>query len=129
MPSDNGFPFSRLLSGVGENAVRAVRLGLGVLATTAAQNITGLVAMAAVAIFMRSTPYFALGGEVILLLFLIYSNERSFRFAEKHPIPALMGGGALLEYLRDQSSKNKDIVVTDAPPVAGGPSGSGGDNA
>ncbi|HEY2034682.1 MAG TPA: hypothetical protein VGH02_13440 [Rhizomicrobium sp.] len=117
----DGIPnFNRLLTGIGGGAIRAIKLGLGVLATTAIQNIAGLVVIGLIAIFLRGMPLYALIGIAIVLCYMIYSSERSYRYAEKNPIPALLGGGALLQYLQSQAgAKDPKTIRGDSTPVAG----------
>ncbi len=61
----------------------------GVLATTAAQNIVGIAAALPVFYILGASPRVASPALVVILLFLVYSNERSFRFAKEYASPAL----------------------------------------
>jgi hypothetical protein len=57
---------------------------------------------------------------VLGLLFLGYVVERAFRYAEKNPLPALLGGAELLELFRDQrAAKNEALVINNEEPVLG----------
>jgi membrane protein implicated in regulation of membrane protease activity len=55
----------------------------------------GIVATAVATYALAANPPIALGAFAIGLLFLAYVVERSFRYAENNPLPALLGGGEL----------------------------------
>jgi hypothetical protein len=97
-----------------------IKLGPGVLGMMAVVNITGLIVVGLIFVFLRGETVLAALGGVLVLLFLFYANERAFRFADRHPIPALMGGTELLQFFKDQTSaRDKAIVVSSQAPTVG----------
>jgi hypothetical protein len=95
-----------------------VKLGPGVLATIIPINTVGLIAVAALVYALSSNPLYALIGLVFGLAFLVYANERAFRYAIKNPIPALLSGGEILQLIRHQTAaRDKSIVVEGKPEV------------
>jgi hypothetical protein len=96
-----------------------LRLGPGVLRSIIPIVSVGIIAIAALGYALSSNPYVALTAFVLGLLFLVYVVERSFRYAEKNPLPALFGGAELLELFRDQRSASNKTIVVDAPPEIG----------
>ena len=74
----------------------SVKLGPGVLGTIVPINTVGLVALMALVWALRTDPLYALIAFIVGLLFLVYANERAFRYAIKNPIPALLSGGEIL---------------------------------
>lgn len=98
-----------------------VKLGPGVLGTIVPINIVGLIAIAVLGYSLSGNPQIAIAALAIGVGFLIYANERAFRYAEKNPIPALLGGGELLQLFRDQmSAKDKTIITESLPSIAAG---------
>jgi hypothetical protein len=97
-----------------------VKMGPGVL------TIVGRVAMAAFGACaltgwaLRANPYLA-GAAILLIIGLaLYVCERCIRYAEKHPIPALMGGAELLKVIEHQmAARDKAIVGDDSPQIGG----------
>ncbi len=83
-----------------------VKLGPGVLRTIIPIVSVGIVALAVVALALSSSPWVALIAFVVGLVFLAFVVERSFRYAEKNPFPALIGGAELLQLFRDQMGFN-----------------------
>lgn len=100
--------------------VLGVKLGPGVLGIIVPINIVGLISLAILVFSLSAHPVEAIIGLVFGICFLIYANERAFRYAEKNPIPALLSGTEFSQLIRDQmSAKDKSIVVSDTPPVEG----------
>jgi len=100
-----------------------LKLGPGVLRSIIPIVSVGIVAVAAVGYALSNNPYVALAAFFLGLLFLAYVVERSFRYAEKNPLPALLGGAELLQFFRDQrGASDKSIVVDSAPEIGGGAS-------
>jgi hypothetical protein len=99
--------------------VMGVKLGPGVLATIIPIATIGLVALALVGWALSAHPTAALIGIVLILAFLVYACERAFRYAEKNPLPALLGGAEYFQLLRDQMSARDSGIVVDAKPVLG----------
>jgi hypothetical protein len=75
-------------------------------------------ALALIVWSLRGEAILATGALGLGLAFLAYVTERAFRYAEKNPIPALLGGAQLLELLKDSSAKDKTIIY-DAKPIEG----------
>jgi hypothetical protein len=96
-----------------------VKLGPGVLRTIIPIVGIGVVAIAGVTYALAGNPLIALAAFVIGILFLAYVVERSFRYAENNPLPALLGGGELLQLFRDQRSARDKNVVVEGNPVVG----------
>jgi len=99
--------------------VAGVKLGPGVLGTIVPINTVGLIAVAALVYALSSNPLYALIGSVIGFAFLIYANERAFRYAIRNPIPALLSGGEILQLIRDQTGARDKSIVVEAKPEAG----------
>lgn len=98
-----------------------IKLGPGVLRTIIPINIVGIPAVVAMGWALRSDPIFAAIVFIAGLAFLGWLSDRAFRYAEGHPIPALMSGTQILQLLQDQiSAKDKSIIV-DQPPVVAAP--------
>ena len=97
--------------------VLGIKLGPGVLATIIPINTVGLVALAALVFALSNSPILALIGFLFGLAFLVYANERAFRYAQANPIPALLGGGELLQLIRDQAGARDRSVIVEGPPV------------
>ena len=103
-------------------AFPSIRMGPGVLRTITPLNLVGLAVILGVVFLLRSEPILAVGVVVLVILYLIYSNERAYRYAEKNPLPAVLGGTEWFQLFRDQmSAKDKTIIINpeDAPPVTG----------
>lgn len=115
---DQGSWIERLLAGTLGAGARGFKFGPGVLATIVPINLVGLPALALIVWSLRAEPALAIAAMIAGLLFLAYVTERAFRYAEKNPIPALLGGAQLLDLLRDVSAKDKSIIH-DAKPIEG----------
>jgi len=89
------------------------------LGTIVPINTVGLIAVAALVYALSSNPLYALIGSVIGFAFLIYANERAFRYAIRNPIPALLSGGEILQLIRDQTGARDKSIVVEAKPEAG----------
>ena len=101
--------------------VASAKLGPGVLGTIVPINTVGIVAIAVIAYALSSHPAFALVAIVLGIAFLIYANERSFRYAEKNPLPALLSGTEIFQLVKDQTAAKDEAIVIDAPPVVAAP--------
>jgi len=112
---------SDFFAAVTRGAMRGVRLGPGVLGTVTPLNMVGLIVLLGVVYLLSGQPLLAVGLVVLIVAYLIYSSERAYRYAEKNPLPALLGGTELVQLYRDQmAAKNKSIVISpDEPPIAG----------
>lgn len=100
-----------------------IKVGPGVLGIVTPVNIVGLIAIAVFSYSLSAHPVYALCAAGLVIAYLVYANERAFRYAEKNPIPALLGGSELLQLFRDQASaKDKSIVVDQVARVESGKS-------
>lgn len=91
-----------------------VKVGPGVLLVVGWVMAIGLAAAATAAWALQSNPWLAFGAAFLILAVAFYFSERAFRYAEKHPIPALMGGAELLKVIEHQiGAKDSSIVQTD----------------
>jgi hypothetical protein len=95
-----------------------IKFGPGVLGTIVPINTVGVIALSAITWALSGHPYLAVAADAGVLIFLVYVNERAFRYAEKDPVTALLGGSELFQLLKDQSAKDKSIIF-DSPPVEG----------
>jgi hypothetical protein len=95
-----------------------IKFGPGVLGTIVPINTVGVIALAGITWALSAHPYLAVVADGGMLLFLVYVNERAFRYAQKDPVTALLGGSELYQLLKDQSAKDKSIVV-DSTPIEG----------
>lgn len=105
--------------GILRGAIRGIRLGPGVLGTVAPVGIAGFIAIAAMVWALRENVSIAVGSAFLGFIFLGYFVERAFRYAEKNPIPALLGGSDLSQLIRDQMGAKDKSIITDAAPIAG----------
>jgi hypothetical protein len=109
-----------MLEAVTHGALRAIKWGPGVLGTQAPLNLGGLFACALLAFALSSTPYVAAGMIALVVLYLFYANERAFRYAQKDPISALLGGSQLVQMLKHQAgAKDKNIISEQETPIVG----------
>jgi hypothetical protein len=109
----------RTVSSAMRGAFQGFRFGPGVLATIVPVILVGLPVLGAVVWSLRGEPYLATAALAFGLIFLAYVIERSFRYAEKNPIPALLGGGELFQLLRDQTAAKDGSIINDSPPIPG----------
>lgn len=98
----------------------SVRLGPGVLGTIIPINVVGLISIAALVWALSSNGLYALVALGLGLAFLVYANERAFRYAIKNPIPALLSGGEILQLFCDQSARDSSLVVKSEPTIGAG---------
>jgi len=99
---------------------RGFRLGPGTVGNIATVSAVVVASCAVIGWALSREPMLAFATVGIVLIFGAYVAERGFRFAEKHPAEALMGGSEYFHYLRDQTAKDRSIVI-DAPAVNAGP--------
>jgi hypothetical protein len=90
-----------------------VKVGPGVLVVVGWVAAAGLIATGAAVWALQSQPWAALCAAVLVLLVCAYFCERAFRYAEKHPIPALMGGAELLKVIEHQMAASDKALPTD----------------
>lgn len=95
-----------------------IKFGPGVLGSIVPINTVGVIALCAITWSLSHQPYLAVAVDAGILIFLVYVNERAFRYAQKDPVTALLSGSELFQLLKDQSAKDKSIVV-ESPPVEG----------
>jgi hypothetical protein len=101
--------------------VLRIKLGPGVLGTIVPINLVGLLVTLGIggAFLYWGQPLFAFIGAGCILAFLIYVNERAFRYAERNPVAALMSGAQMGRLLRDQmSAKDRSLIIDEKPVVA-----------
>ena len=115
---DNSW-LANMVAAATRGAIQGFKFGPGVLATIVPINLIGIPALAAMVWALRGEPYLAIACLVFGFLFLAYVTERSFRYAEKNPIPALFGGAEILQLLRDQTAAKDRTLVTDEAPIVG----------
>jgi hypothetical protein len=61
-------------------------------------------------------------AAVLILLAAIYFSERAFRYAQRDPLSALLGGAQYLKAIEHQwAASDKSIVVESETPQIGGP--------
>lgn len=102
-----------------------LKIGPGVLVVVGWVIAIGLAATAAAVWALQANPWLALAAAILILTVAAYFAERAFRYAEKNPIPALMGGAELLKVIEHQiGAKDKSIVSPDTTVQAGLPAGS-----
>jgi len=94
------------------------RMGPGVLGTIVPIVTVGFVALAVLGYAMASNPVASVLVVICGLGFLVYAVERSFRYAEKNPIPSLLSGTEIFQLMQDQAAKDKTIIH-DAAPIEG----------
>lgn len=99
--------------------VAFAKLGPGVLGTIVPINTVGLVALAILGYALSGHPLYALIGVALGLAFLVYANERAFRYAKEFPIPSLLSGSEIFQLLKDQRGASDHSIVVEADPVMG----------
>ena len=95
------------------------RLGSGVLKTVASITAAGFVAISLVAWALSAVPWLALIAITGLGLLLYYLIERTFKYAEENPVPALLSGAELGKLSEHQMSASDKSAVTDEAPLVG----------
>jgi hypothetical protein len=68
---------------------------------------------------LSSNPLYSLLALAIGIAFLVYANERAFRYAIKYPLPALLSGGEIFQLIRDQTAAKDPTIIVDAKPEVG----------
>jgi hypothetical protein len=118
----------QVVQAITRSVLRGARLGPGVLGNTATVNIIGLLVLLGLIVALREQVIAAALAGVVVVGYLIYSSERAYRYAQRDPISALLGGTELYQLVRDQmSAKNKDIVSDETPVIGGSKSAEGGE--
>jgi hypothetical protein len=119
-----GFSLPKILEGLGVGGgddVRHVKLAPGVVGHTTTAVVVAAVVIAAEVYFLRSVPWamaVAVGATVFVVTVYLVGT---WRFADKHPDLALMGGSELLQLRQLQiGAQFKDLVVKDQRPQLGG---------
>lgn len=110
---------TQFFAAVTHGAFRGMRVGPGVLRTITPQNMVGLVVILGIVFLLRSNDLLAGGIAVLVLGYMVYSSERAFRYAEKHPLPALLGGTELFQLVRDQLGAKDKSIISETDPVIG----------
>jgi hypothetical protein len=114
---ETGGPWDWLSGG----KLKALKLGPGAIGNLAVVAVALFAAAALMVWSLRSEPSLAVGALAVVLSVGIYFIERAFRFAEKNPAAALMGGSTYYHYLKDQSAKDKAIIIDNDQIVGAGP--------
>ena len=88
-----------------------IKVGPGVLLVVGWVAVAAFVATGVAVWALHESPGLAIAVAVLIIVAAFYVIERSFRYAEKHPIPALMGGAELLKVIEQQiGAKDKSII-------------------
>ena len=95
------------------------RLGPGVLRTVASMTAAGFVSIALVAWALSAAPWLSLIAITGMGLLLYYLIERTYKYAEENPVPALLSGGELGKLSEHQMSASDKSIVTDDAPLVG----------
>jgi hypothetical protein len=112
--------------------VASAKLGPGVLGTIVPIMTIGFLALAILGYALATYPVAAVLIVGLGFAVLVYAVERSFRYAEKNPLPALLSGTEIFQLIKDQTAAKDGSIVIEAAPVVGVPSqivGQGGDHA
>jgi len=97
------------------------RLGPGVFTTIASTTVAGFVAISLVAWALSAVPWLALIAIFGVGLLLYYLIERTYKYAEEHPVPALLSGGEVAKLSERQMSASDRSTVSDEAPQVGAP--------
>jgi hypothetical protein len=97
------------------------RMGPGVLGTIVPIVTVGFVALAVLGYGLAAQPIAAVLIVGLGLAFLVYAVERSFRYAEKNPLPAILSGTEIYQLVKDQTSAKDKAIVVDSAPIIGAP--------
>lgn len=109
----------RAIHSVTKGFSHGFKFGPGVLATIIPIVLIGLVVLGGVGFSLRAAPIFAIAALLIIAALIAFIVERSFRYAEQNPLPALMNGGQIIKLYREQLSAKHPEIVIDQEPVAG----------
>jgi hypothetical protein len=88
-----------------------------VLGSISPVNITALIVALGLVVALRDRPELALVALILILLCVVYVNERAYRYAQNDPVSALLGGTELMQVIREQMSAKDKSIVADAPPT------------
>jgi hypothetical protein len=122
MPSeDEPGTIERMIRGSGFGSMRGFRLGPGTVGNLAVVAAVALGSCALAGWALSKEPLLATCTIGLILIFSAYFVERCFRFAERHPAEALMGGTEYFHYLRDQTAEKDRSIIIEAPAVIAGP--------
>lgn len=124
-----GINFTKILEGLGfsPSDLSRVQLGPGVVANTTTALVASVIATAAEAYFLREQPAVMFGAMAMTLILTLVYLVGTWRFAERQPDLALMGGAELLQLRRMQmGAKDPQIIDVNATPVVGVSSNAGG---
>ncbi len=95
------------------------KLGPGVLRTVIPIVSIGFISLVGIAWALSNNPILAFCAIALVIGHICYVVERSFRYAENNPLPALLGGAELLQLFRDQAAARDKSIVVDARPEVG----------
>lgn len=98
-----------------------IKLGPGVLSTIGMVAVVAFLALAVIAWALSGVPWLAVIALFLVGGIAVYAIERAFRYAERNPLTALMGGGELLKLIEHQLAAKDKTLVGDETPVVGAP--------
>lgn len=119
------FSVPKILEGLGIAPGEAdhLQLGPGVVGNTTTAVVIAVIATAAEAYFLHDQPMVMFGVMGMTLVLVLVYLFGTWRFAERHPDLALMGGADLLQLRRMEMAARYPEVITDrtltiAPPTS-----------
>jgi hypothetical protein len=115
------FSLAKILEGLGvtSSEVNRVQLGPGVVGNTTTALICSVIASAAQAYFLHDQPAVMFGAMAVTVILLLVYMFGTWRFAERHPDLALMGGADLLQLRRmEMAAKHPEIMIDSTPIIA-----------
>jgi len=84
--------------GIGNEGHAQIRLGAGVVYLTTTAFVAACAAIGGVCWALSRDPWFALGAAAILAVVVIFFFLGTWRFADKHPDQAALGGTYWLRF-------------------------------
>jgi hypothetical protein len=104
------------LFGIGEGPNR-VRIGGGVVINTTYAILGVCTAAGVIAWGLNAAPIFALGIITILAAVLVVYLLGTWRFADKHPDQAALGGSSWLRFRQMQLESKGNPEIAPLPPI------------
>jgi hypothetical protein len=109
------FSVSKILEGMGvaPGDISRVQLGPGVVGNTTTAIVASVFATAAEAYFLHDQPAVMFGAMGMTLIVVLVYLVGTWRFAERHPDLALMGGAELLQLRRMEMAARYPEIILD----------------
>jgi hypothetical protein len=117
-PSEIKDTLGTLLGGIAQGILSGFKLGPGALGNISTVNVVGLVAVMVAVYALRDHPVYALACIALVIIYLMYSSERGYRFARSNRVEALLGSAEVYQITRDQMGARDPSIILDASPTS-----------